>query len=124
MICITFAFIRRSGCFSYKGSKIKGATTMSRMFKLAAIALAASLLAGTAMAQVRIQPYVPAPKIAVVPKIILIKPSQALRIAMRAVPKGKALGVQLRNGVYHVRVKDANQVRLLLIDATKGGVIQ
>jgi hypothetical protein len=97
---------------------------MIRMFNIAAIVLAASLLAGTATAQVRIQPYVNTPKPAVVPKIILIKPSQALRIAMKAMPNAKALGVQLQGNVYRVRMKDAKQVRLLLIDATKGGLIQ
>jgi hypothetical protein len=97
---------------------------MTKLFNIAAIVLAASLLAGPAVAQVRIQPYVAAPKPAVVPKIILIKPSQALRIAMKAMPNAKALGVQLQGNVYRVRMKDAKQVRLLLIDATKGGVIQ
>ncbi len=97
---------------------------MTKLFNIAAIVLAASLLAGPAVAQVRIQPYVAAPKPVFVPKIILIKPSQALRIAMKAMPNAKALGVQLQGNVYRVRMKDAKQVRLLLIDATKGGIIQ
>lgn len=94
---------------------------MTKFLKLTSVALLASLLAGTAMAQVRIQPYTGAPK--VVPKILLIKPSQALRIAMKAVPNGKALNLVKDGNFYRVRVKDANKVRILVIDGTNG-VIQ
>jgi uncharacterized membrane protein YkoI len=96
---------------------------MTKYTNLAAFMLAAALVVGPAAAQVRIQPYVAGPKPAVVPKTILIKPSQALRIAMKAVPNAKALNVELRGNVYRVRLKDAKQVRLLLIDAAKGGVL-
>lgn len=99
---------------------------MNKVFKFATTLLVASLLAGSALAQVKVQPNIGAPKVMVPPKIILIKPSQALRIAMKSVPNGKALKVSLQNGarpVYKVQVKSQNQVRLLLIDATNGGLI-
>lgn len=94
---------------------------MTKFLKLTAAAVLASLLAGSAMAQVRINPYTGAPK--VVPKILLIKPSQALRIAMKAVPNGKALNLVKQGNFYRVRMKEANQVRILVIDGTSG-VIQ
>jgi len=96
---------------------------MTRVLSIAALVLAAALLAAPASAQVRIQPYGGVPRPVLPPKIILIKPSQAVRIALQAMPKAKPLGVQLRNGQYLVKLKQNNAITLLRINAANG-VIQ
>jgi len=96
---------------------------MNRLLKSLALAIAVTLAAGQASAQVKMMPYVAgAPKPVLPPKIMMIKPSQALRIAMQAVPGGKPLGVQLRGQVYIVKVKQASTIKLLRVNAASGAL--
>jgi uncharacterized membrane protein YkoI len=55
------------------------------------------------------------------PNLPLIKPSQALIIALRAVPNSKAVGVKLLpEGNYAVTLKRNNQVQRVIIDGDTG----
>jgi hypothetical protein len=55
------------------------------------------------------------------PSLPLIKPSQALIIAMRAVPNSKAVGVKLLpGGDYAVTLKRNNQLQRVIIDGDTG----
>ena len=90
--------------------------------KIVAVAAAAFIAAQSASAQVRIQPYVTAPRVMVVPPVMMIKPSQALRIAMSAVPAAKALGVQLRGPLYIVKLKQGNRIMQVRVNAIDGAI--
>jgi hypothetical protein len=110
------------------------------MRKLVSILLVAAMaIAGTsaAGAQVRIQapvgkPYVMVPRAQkaprvprvtpVVPKLVIIKPSQALSAAMRAVPNAKPLGVRLKNQTYIVRLKQGGTITQLGVNSVTGAV--
>lgn len=102
----------------------KGACKMHAMWKAVAVAVVSFGLAGPAVAQkVRIQPYVVAPmKRPVVPPLLLIKPSQALNIALQTSPAAKALGVQLRGPLYIVKLKQGNKIIQVRVDAASGAV--
>ena len=55
------------------------------------------------------------------PSLPLIKPSQAIIIAMRAVPNSKAVGVKLLpEGNYAVTLKRNNQALRVIIDGDTG----
>jgi hypothetical protein len=55
------------------------------------------------------------------PNLPLIKPSQAIIIAMRAVPNSKAVGVKLLpEGNYAVTLKRNNQALRVIIDGDTG----
>jgi hypothetical protein len=101
----------------------KGACVMCKFTRMLAVMLAAAVLAGPALAQVRIQPYVaaPLPK-RVAPPVLLIKPSQALRIAMQSAPAAKALGVQLRGPLYIVKLKQGNTITQVRVNAADGSI--
>lgn len=53
---------------------------------------------------------------------LLIKPSQALRIAMGVAPQAKPLGVQLRGPLYIVKLKQGNRVIKVRVDAGTGAI--
>lgn len=94
-----------------------------RRNKILAIVLAATLAAGPAMSQVRIQPMV-LPPVAkrLLPPTIMIKPSQALRIALQNAPSAQALGVQLRGPHYIVKLKQGNKIMQFRVNAADGSV--
>ncbi len=52
----------------------------------------------------------------------VIKPSQALRIAMGVTPQAKPLGVQLRGSLYIVKLKQGNRVIRVRVDAATGDI--
>lgn len=52
----------------------------------------------------------------------VIKPSQALRIAMQVTPQAKPLGVQLRGSLYIVKLKQGNRVVRVRVDAATGDI--
>lgn len=52
----------------------------------------------------------------------VIKPSQALRIAMEVTPQAKPLGVQLRGSLYIVKLKQGNRVVRVRVDAATGDI--
>ncbi len=55
------------------------------------------------------------------PNLPLIKPSQALIIAMRVIPNSKAVGVKLLpGGNYAVTLKRNNQLQRVIIDGDTG----
>jgi hypothetical protein len=55
------------------------------------------------------------------PNLPLIKPSQALIIALRVVPNSKAVGVKLLpGGNYAVTLKRNNQLQRVIIDGDTG----
>jgi hypothetical protein len=101
----------------------KGACLMTTFLKILAVVLAAALAAVPAMAQVRVQPYVvtPLPR-KVAPPVLLIKPSQALGIALQSAPAAKALGVQLRGTLYIVKLKQGNTVMQVRVNAADGSI--
>lgn len=94
----------------------------------AIIALLAAVLAvaPAAEAQVKLQPAyggvrMKGPKV-VVPPVMAIKPSQALRIALQAAPSAKALGVQLRGPLYIVKLKQGNTIMQVRVNAASGAI--
>ena len=52
----------------------------------------------------------------------VIKPSQALQIAMGVTPQAKPLGVQLRGSLYIVKLKQGNRVVRVRVDAATGDI--
>ena len=53
-----------------------------------------------------------------------IAPSEAVKIAVQAVPGAEALGVKLKGSVYVVRLKQGGTVIQVLVDATTGALSQ
>jgi len=51
-----------------------------------------------------------------------IAPSRAAKRAQRAFP-GKILGVRLRGGVYVVKLRASNHIRIVLVDARTGQIV-
>jgi uncharacterized membrane protein YkoI len=97
---------------------------MKGLWRSLAVVLMAAMLAGPAAAQVRIQPYGGAipPRKVLPPAILVIKPSEALRIALQAAPAAKALGVQLRGPIYVVKLKQGNKIMQVRVDAASGAL--
>jgi uncharacterized membrane protein YkoI len=57
------------------------------------------------------------------PNMPLIKPGQALMIALRAVPNSKAVGVKLLpGGNYAVTLRQNNRVRRVIVDSDTGAL--
>ncbi len=52
----------------------------------------------------------------------IIKPSQAVRIALQVAPDAKALDVQLRGPLYIVKLKQGNRVIKVRVDAGTGAI--
>lgn len=53
-----------------------------------------------------------------------VPPSDAVKLALEAVPGAEALGVKLKGDHYVVRLKQAGTVIQVLVDATTGAVSQ
>ena len=53
-----------------------------------------------------------------------VAPSQAVKLALQAVPGAEALGVKLKGGNYVVRLKQGGSVIQVLVDAATGAVSQ
>lgn len=53
-----------------------------------------------------------------------VPPSEAVKLALRAVPGAEALGVKLKGDHYVVRLKQGGSVILVQVDATTGAVSQ
>lgn len=53
-----------------------------------------------------------------------VAPSQAVKLALQAVPGAEALGVKLKGGNYVVRLKQDGSVIQVLVDANTGQVSQ
>lgn len=53
-----------------------------------------------------------------------VAPSQAVKLALQAVPGAEPLGVKLRGGTYVVRLKQDGTVIQVLVDAATGQVSQ
>ena len=94
---------------------------MRRIKVIAAVLAAAMLAAAPASAQVKVQTY-RNPNLVKPPIIMMIKPSQALRIALRTAPRAKPLGVQLRGPLYIVKLKQGNRILQVRIDAASGAI--
>lgn len=82
-------------------------TAPSSRFGLAGALLGLLLLAGPAVAQ---QAQVP--------------PSEAVKLALDAVPGAEALGVKLKGDHYVVRLKQGGAVIVVQVDAATGAVSQ
>jgi uncharacterized membrane protein YkoI len=53
-----------------------------------------------------------------------VAPSQAVKLALQAVPGAEPLGVKLKGDTYVVRLKQDGSVIQVLVDATTGQVSQ
>lgn len=105
---------------------------MRKFLIIAVIALTAAFGAGAADAQVRIKvfvnPGVSAPKAPrlrvnpVRPKLLIIPPSRAMRIAMRSFPNAKPLKVQQTGKNYVVSLKSGGTIKRVTVDAVTGAV--
>ncbi len=108
---------------------------MRKFLAIAVIALTAAFGAGTADAQVRIKimtnPGIGAikqrgPRIPRVnpvrPKILLIPPSRAVKLAQRAFPNTKPLKVTPSGKNYIVSLKSGGTIRRVMVDAVTGAV--
>ena len=100
---------------------------MRKFITIAIIALTAAFGAGAADAQVRIKvfanPGVARPKIPrvmVMPKIVKLPPSVAIRTAMKFMPGAKALGVKLRGQTYIVRLKSGGTIAQIGVNSVTG----
>ena len=84
---------------------MKTDTAMRKPLTIAGALLAAALWAMPAQAQ-------------------QVAPSQAVKLALQAVPGAEPLGVKLRGGTYVVRLKQDGTVIQVLVDAATGQVSQ
>lgn len=84
---------------------MKHARAMRTPLTIAAALLAAALFAVPAEAQ-------------------QVAPSQAVKLALQAVPGAEPLGVKLKGGTYVVRLKQDGTVIQVLVDASTGQVSQ
>ena len=84
---------------------MKTATAMRKPLTIAGALLAAALWAMPAQAQ-------------------QVAPSQAVKLALEAVPGAEPLGVKLKGGTYVVRLKQDGAVIQVLVDAATGQVSQ
>jgi uncharacterized membrane protein YkoI len=94
---------------------------MRRIKFIAAVLAAAMLAAAPVSAQVKLRNY-RNPNLVKPPVVLMIKPSQALRIALGAAPRAKPLGVQLRGPLYIVKLKQGNRIVQMRIDAASGAI--
>ena len=75
---------------------------------------------GSAIIMVQKQPRLRRAK----PGMLIISPSEALKMAQRAMPAGaKALGVRLRGNVYVVRFKKGGTVSQVIVDSATGTIL-
>ncbi len=93
---------------------------MRRIQVIAALLAAAMLAATPASAQVEDQFY-RNPNVGR-QRGIVIRPREAVRIALEAVPGAKPLGVRLRGRLYIVRLKQGNRIIRVRIDAASGAI--
>lgn len=84
---------------------MKTATNMRKPLTIAGALLAAALFAVPAEAQ-------------------QVAPSQAVKLALQAVPGAEPLGVKLKGGTYVVKLKQDGTVIQVLVDAATGQVSQ
>jgi hypothetical protein len=94
---------------------------MRRIKVIAAVLAAAMLAAAPALAQVKVQTY-RNPNLVKPPIIMMIKPRQAVNIALSAMPKAKPLGVRLQGPLYIVKLKQGNRIMQVRIDAASGAI--
>ena len=106
---------------------------MRKFLTMFIVALTAALGVEMADAQVRVRPYanpgimVPKPPRAmrvrpVRPRLMVLPPSKAVRIAMRAVPNAKPLNVKLRGDTYVVRLKSGGTITQVGVDSVTGEI--
>jgi uncharacterized membrane protein YkoI len=93
---------------------------MRRIRVIAAILAAAMLAAAPASAQDNNQNY-RNPNVGEQP-VIMIRPREAVRIALDATPGAKPLGVRLRGSLYIVKLKQGNRIIRVRIDAASGAI--
>lgn len=95
---------------------------MRRIKFIAAVLAAAMLAAAPVSAQVKVQTYRNPNLVKPPPIVLMIKPRQAIRIALSAMPKAKPLGVQLKGPLYIVKLKQGNRIMQVRIDAASGAI--
>jgi hypothetical protein len=93
---------------------------MRRITVIAAMLAAAMLAAAPASAQVKDQIYRD-PDVGEQP-VKMIRPRDAARIALDAIPGAKPLGVQRRGSLYIVKLKRGNRIMRVRIDAASGAI--
>ena len=94
---------------------------MRRIKVIAAVLAAAMLAAAPALAQVKIQTY-RNPNLVKPPVVLMIRPRQAVNIALSAMPRAKPLGVRLQGPLYIVKLKQGNTIVQMRIDAASGAI--
>ena len=94
---------------------------MRRIGIIAAILAAAMLAAAPASAQDKGQIY-RNPNVEQPPVLMMIRPREAVRIALDAAPGAKPLGVRLRGSLYIVKLKQGNRIIRVRIDAASGAI--
>lgn len=92
---------------------------MRRIRVIAAMLAAAMLVAAPASAQDNNQNY---RNPNVEQPAMMIRPREAVRIALDATPGAKPLGVRLRGRLYIVRLKRGNRIMQVRIDAASGAI--
>ena len=92
---------------------------MRRIRVIAAMLAAAMLAAAPASAQDNDQNY-RNPNVG--EQRVIIRPREAVRIALDANPGAKPLGVQRRGRLYIVRLKRGNRIMQVRIDAASGAI--